>query len=79
MTFEDEVTAWGAEGEKERIAQGLEVVMEKMEEAEMFITPVDIDEEYLYCSVVPFPTDLSTILEKMRNGFYRLVKQDTHV
>ena len=74
LTLEDPVTAWGGEGEQERIIQGLEVVMETLEESEMFSVPVDIEEEVLYCSVVPFPTDLSTILERLKNGFYRLAK-----
>ena len=73
LTLEDEITAWGAEGERERIIEGLQVIMDTLEESEMFCSPVDIEEEYFYCVVVPFPTDLSTILERLKNGFYRLV------
>lgn len=66
-----EDTAWGGPGEKERIQSGLLLVMEEMEEAEMFIEPVDLEEEPTYCTVVPLPTCLTTIVEKMKNGFYR--------
>ena len=51
--------------------RGLEKMMEEMEEAEMFKCPVNLEEETVYCTVVPFPTDLSTICHKLRNGFYR--------
>ena len=66
-----ESMSWGGEGERERILRGLEKMMEEMEEAEMFKCPVNLEEETVYCTVVPFPTDLSTICHKLRNGFYR--------
>lgn len=67
---EDVVEAWGGEGERERIMRGLEVVS-RMEEAVMFVNAVDLEEEPTYCLAVPFPTDLSTIQERLQNGFYR--------
>ena len=44
---------------------------DELEEADMFLDPVDLDEEPTYCTVVPFPTSVSTIAERLRNGFYR--------
>ena len=61
----------GGEGERERILKGLETVMEEMEEAELFKEPVNLEEELVYCTVVPLPTDLRTIHTKLNNGFYR--------
>ena len=57
--------------ERDRLLRGLETVMEEMEEADMFVKPVDLEEEHVYCTVVPYPTDLSTIKERLKNGFYR--------
>ena len=56
--------AWGGEGEPVRILHGLEMVHE-LNEADMFIHPPS------YCTCVAFPTDLSTITERMRNKLYR--------
>ena len=42
-----------------------------MEEAELFKEPVNLEEELVYCVVVPLPTDLRTIHTKLNNGFYR--------
>ena len=63
---------WGGEGEVERILYGLDVVSE-LDEAFMFRQPVDLEEEPMYCLAVPFPTDLSTIRERLQNQFYRFV------
>ena len=75
VSCEDLLSAWDSEGERERILQGLDAILEKeedeLEEADMFLDPVDLDEEPTYCTVVPFPTSVSTIAERLRNGFYR--------
>ena len=75
VSSEDLLSAWDKEGEKERILRGLDAILEKeedeLEEADMFLDPVDLDEEPTYCTVVPFPTSVFTIAERMRNGFYR--------
>ena len=75
VSCEDLLSAWDREGERERILQGLDAILEKeedeLEEADMFLDPVDLDEEPTYCTVVPFPTSVSTIAERLRNGFYR--------
>ena len=64
--------AWGGEEEPARILRGLELVR-KMDEAFMFCQPVDLEQVPSYCTLVPFPTDLSTITERLRNGLYRWV------
>ena len=60
--------------DKERILGGLDAILKKkvkFEEAKYFLNPVDLNKELVYCTVVPFPTSISTIAERMRNGFYR--------
>lgn len=76
QTAEDPTEAWGGpeERERERILNGLDVV-EGLDEAAMFVEPVDLEEVLDYCVAVPFPTDLSTIRERLRNGFYRCVQK----
>ena len=54
----------------ERVLLGLEKVGQ-LDEAAMFVEPVDLEEIPDYCTVVPFPTDLSTIKTRLRNRFYR--------
>ena len=70
VSCEDLLSAWDSEGERERILQGLDAILEKeedeLEEADMFLDPVDLDEEPTYCTVVPFPTSVSTIAERLR-------------
>ena len=76
LTAEDPTDTWGGpeEQERERILKGLDVV-EGLDEAAMFVEPVDLEEVLDYCVAVPFPTDLSTIRERLRNGFYRCVRK----
>ena len=70
---EEEGGRWlDEEGEGERILRGLEVVA-GLEEAAMFLEPVDLEEISDYCTRVPFPTDLSTIRTRLQNRFYRYV------
>ena len=70
---EEEGGMWLDEGgEGERILRGLEVVA-GLEEAAMFLEPVDLEEISDYCTRVPFPTDLSTIRTRLQNRFYRYV------
>lgn len=62
--------AWGGEEEPARILHGLEMVCE-LDEAYMFIHPVNLEQIPSYCACVAFPTDLSTITERLRNKLYR--------
>ena len=43
----------------------------ELKEAELFLSPVDLEEEPKYCLVVPYPTDLGLISERLSNEFYR--------
>lgn len=65
------------EEERERILHGLETLLDNdddgLMEAKEFLQPVDFVKESKYCKVVAYPTSLSTIIEKLKNKFYRLV------
>lgn len=39
--------------------------------AKAFASPVDLRDYPLYCTVVAYPTDLSTIRRRLENRFYR--------
>jgi hypothetical protein len=67
---EDEGKWLDEEGEGVRILRGLEVVA-GLDEAAMFMEPVDLEEICDYCTRVPFPTDISTIRTRLQNRFYR--------
>ena len=54
----------------ERIVNGLTEIS-KLAEAEPFITPVDLDAYPTYCQIVPFMTDIGTIIKKLKNKFFR--------
>ena len=62
--------AWGDENEPDRILRGLDLI-DDMDEAYMFMEPVDLELVPNYCAYVAFPTDVGTIKERLRNGFYR--------
>lgn len=72
LSSQEEAVAesWGGEEEPARILRGLEMVCE-LDEAYMFIDPVDLEQVPSYCACVAFPTDLSTITERLRNRLYR--------
>lgn len=40
--------------------------------ASAFVAPVDLQAYPMYCTVVAYPTDLSTIKQRLENRFYRL-------
>ncbi|EDV25018.1 uncharacterized protein TRIADDRAFT_24835, partial [Trichoplax adhaerens] len=58
--------------EMERIINGLTEIS-KLPEAEPFIASVDLDSYPTYCQIVPFMTDIGTIIEKLKNRFFRRV------
>ncbi|XP_051877104.1 bromodomain and WD repeat-containing protein 3 isoform X2 [Pristis pectinata] len=66
---------WGshsADEECERIIQGIDQLL-TLEIAAPFCAPVDLHAYPLYCTVVAYPTDLSTIKKKLENRFYRTI------
>ena len=76
LSQQDEGAAesWGGGEEPGRILRGLELACE-LDEAYMFRDPVDLEQVPSYCTLVPFPTDLSTITQRLRNKLYRWDKK----
>uniref|UniRef100_A0AC35TJU7 Bromo domain-containing protein n=1 Tax=Rhabditophanes sp. KR3021 TaxID=114890 RepID=A0AC35TJU7_9BILA len=64
---------WGQRGMDEvleRAKSGLECLME-YNEVELFIEPVDFNVVKDYYKVVPYPIDLTVIIRRIKNKFYR--------
>ncbi|XP_060240673.1 PH-interacting protein isoform X1 [Meriones unguiculatus] len=64
---------WGAnprDEECDRIVGGINQLM-TLDIASAFVAPVDLQAYPMYCTVVAYPTDLSTIKERLENRFYR--------
>ena len=69
----DEESEWLAEGREEmtqRLVTGLEA-LSQLHFAGPFVYPVNVNEYPDYWSVVPYPTDLNTVREKLLNKYYR--------
>ncbi|EHH53197.1 hypothetical protein EGM_13785 [Macaca fascicularis] len=65
---------WGTnprDEECERIVAGINQLM-TLDIASAFVAPVDLQAYPMYCTVVAYPTDLSTIKQRLENRFYRL-------
>ena len=60
----------GVDAECERIIRGLESIMD-LAMAEHFNTPVDLSQHPVYGMVIPYMIDLTTILNRLTNRFYR--------
>ncbi|XP_078504227.1 PH-interacting protein isoform X2 [Lissotriton helveticus] len=64
---------WGSrtrDEECERIISGINQLM-TLDITSAFVAPVDLQAYPLYCTVVAYPTDISTIKERLENRFYR--------
>lgn len=71
----DEESEWLGEGREtmsQRLVTGLEA-LSQLNFAGPFVYPVDVQQYPDYWSVVPYPTDLNTIREKLLNKYYRRV------
>lgn len=69
----DEESEWLGEGRDamtQRLVTGLEA-LSQLYLAGPFVYPVDVHEYPDYWSVVPYPTDLNTVREKLLNKYYR--------
>lgn len=69
----DEESEWLGEGREamtQRLVTGLEA-LSQLYFAGPFVYPVDVHEYPDYWSVVPYPTDLNTVREKLLNKYYR--------
>ncbi|KAM9003270.1 PH-interacting protein isoform X1 [Sarcophilus harrisii] len=66
---------WGSNSrdeECERIITGINQLM-TLDIASAFVAPVDLQAYPMYCTVVAYPTDLSTIKQRLESRFYRRV------
>ncbi|XP_029451437.1 PH-interacting protein isoform X2 [Rhinatrema bivittatum] len=64
---------WGSRSrdeECERIITGINQLL-MLDIASAFVAPVDLQAYPVYCTVVAYPTDLSTIKQRLENRFYR--------
>uniref|UniRef100_A0A8C3U320 PH-interacting protein n=1 Tax=Catharus ustulatus TaxID=91951 RepID=A0A8C3U320_CATUS len=64
---------WGSrtrEEECDRIIAGINQLM-TLDVACAFVAPVDLQAYPMYCTVVAYPTDLSTIKQRLESRFYR--------
>uniref|UniRef100_A0A8C7WL18 Bromo domain-containing protein n=1 Tax=Oncorhynchus mykiss TaxID=8022 RepID=A0A8C7WL18_ONCMY len=66
---------WGAHSRDEdcqRVIFGINDLL-TLDLAKAFASPVDLRDYPLYCTVVAYPTDLSTIHRRLENRFYRRI------
>uniref|UniRef100_A0A8C4IGY1 Bromodomain and WD repeat domain containing 3 n=1 Tax=Dicentrarchus labrax TaxID=13489 RepID=A0A8C4IGY1_DICLA len=66
---------WGAhtrDEECERVIHGIDQLF-TLEVAKAFASPVNLRDYPLYCTVVAYPTDLSTVRKRLENRFYRRI------
>uniref|UniRef100_A0A8V0XEQ7 PH-interacting protein n=1 Tax=Gallus gallus TaxID=9031 RepID=A0A8V0XEQ7_CHICK len=64
---------WGSrtrDQECDRIIAGINQLM-TLDIASAFVAPVDLQAYPMYCTVVAYPTDLSTIKQRLESRFYR--------
>ncbi|KAI1241125.1 PH-interacting protein, partial [Lamprotornis superbus] len=64
---------WGSRTREEdcdRIIAGINQLM-TLDIASAFVAPVDLQAYPMYCTVVAYPTDLSTIKQRLESRFYR--------
>ncbi|XP_077030968.1 PH-interacting protein isoform X3 [Agelaius phoeniceus] len=64
---------WGSRARDEecdRIIAGINQLM-TLDIASAFVAPVDLQAYPMYCTVVAYPTDLSTIKQRLESRFYR--------
>uniref|UniRef100_A0A673ACZ8 Bromodomain and WD repeat domain containing 3 n=1 Tax=Sphaeramia orbicularis TaxID=375764 RepID=A0A673ACZ8_9TELE len=66
---------WGAhtrDEDCERVIYGIDELL-TLDVAKAFASPVNLQDYPLYCTVVAYPTDLSTIRKRLENRFYRRI------
>uniref|UniRef100_A0A6Q2YSU0 Bromo domain-containing protein n=1 Tax=Esox lucius TaxID=8010 RepID=A0A6Q2YSU0_ESOLU len=66
---------WGAhtrDEECQRVIFGIDELL-TLDVAKAFASPVDLRDYPLYCTVVAYPTDLSTVRRRLENRFYRRI------
>ena len=65
------------EAECVRIIRGFEQIMQ-LSVAEQFLAPVDLNEFPDYAMMIAYPMDLSLIVARLHNRFYRFVMKFSH-
>jgi hypothetical protein len=56
---------------RQKLLEGIQLCCECIQESNSFTEPVDLEAYPDYTSVVPVPIDLSTIIARLQNSFYR--------
>ncbi|XP_077360353.1 bromodomain and WD repeat-containing protein 3 isoform X2 [Festucalex cinctus] len=75
LLYKPQEGEWGAhtrDEECERIIHGIDQLL-TLDVAKPFASPVNLEQYPLYCTVVAYPTDISTIHKRLENHFYRRI------
>uniref|UniRef100_A0AAX7VKN3 Bromo domain-containing protein n=1 Tax=Astatotilapia calliptera TaxID=8154 RepID=A0AAX7VKN3_ASTCA len=75
LLYEPQEGEWGAhtrDEECERVIHGIDQLL-TLDVAKAFALPVNLQDYPLYCTVVAYPTDLSSIRTRLENRFYRRI------
>uniref|UniRef100_A0A8D2LS88 Bromodomain and WD repeat domain containing 3 n=1 Tax=Varanus komodoensis TaxID=61221 RepID=A0A8D2LS88_VARKO len=75
LLYKPQEGEWGSHSRDEecvRVLQGIDQLL-SLDIANPFAVPVDLSAYPLYCTVVAYPTDLTTIRRRLENRFYRRI------
>ncbi|CAH2314773.1 bromodomain and WD repeat-containing 3 isoform X2 [Pelobates cultripes] len=75
LQYKPEEGEWGSKSRDEvcnRVIQGIDQLL-SLEFASPFSAPVDLSAYPLYCTVIAYPTDLSTVRKRLESRYYRRI------
>ncbi|XP_053329912.1 bromodomain and WD repeat-containing protein 3 [Spea bombifrons] len=75
LLYKPEEGEWGSKSRDEvceRVIRGIDQLL-SLEFASPFSAPVDLSAYPLYCTVVAYPTDLSTVRKRLESRYYRRI------
>ncbi|XP_070615885.1 bromodomain and WD repeat-containing protein 3 [Erythrolamprus reginae] len=75
LLYKPQEGEWGSHSRDEecvRVLRGIDQLL-SLELSNPFAVPVDLSAYPLYCTVVAYPTDLTTIRRRLENRFYRRI------
>ncbi|XP_066495961.1 bromodomain and WD repeat-containing protein 3 isoform X2 [Tiliqua scincoides] len=75
LLYKPQEGEWGAHSRDEecvRVLRGIDQLL-SLDFSNPFAVPVDLSAYPLYCTVVAYPTDLTTIRRRLENRFYRRI------
>uniref|UniRef100_A0A452IGG0 Bromodomain and WD repeat-containing protein 1 n=1 Tax=Gopherus agassizii TaxID=38772 RepID=A0A452IGG0_9SAUR len=75
LLYKPQEGEWGAHSrdeECERVIRGIDYLL-TLDISNPFAVPVDLSAYPMYCTVVAYPTDLTTIRRRLENRFYRRI------